>query len=36
VRELRNVIERAVLLARDEVFPMEWMQLGQGVPQTTD
>jgi DNA-binding NtrC family response regulator len=36
VRELRNVIERAVLLAKDEVFPMEWMQLGQGVPQTTD
>ena len=31
VRELRNVIERAVLLARDEVFPMEWMQLGEGV-----
>jgi DNA-binding NtrC family response regulator len=31
VRELRNVIERAVLLSRDEVFPMEWMQLGQGM-----
>ena len=31
MRELRNVIERAVLLARDEVFPMEWMQLGEGV-----
>jgi DNA-binding NtrC family response regulator len=31
VRELRNVIERAVLLARDTVFPAEWLQLGQGV-----
>ncbi|MBK1705182.1 sigma-54-dependent transcriptional regulator [Halochromatium glycolicum] len=31
VRELRNVIERAVLLARDSVFPIEWLQLGQGV-----
>lgn len=31
VRELRNVIERAVLLARDSVFPEEWLQLGQGV-----
>jgi two-component system response regulator AtoC len=31
VRELRNVVERAVLLAQDEVFPVEWMQLGQGV-----
>ncbi|MGD2020974.1 MAG: sigma-54 dependent transcriptional regulator [Thiohalocapsa sp.] len=31
VRELRNVIERAVLLARDEVFPIEWLQLGQGI-----
>jgi len=31
VRELRNVVERAVLLARDEVFPVEWMQLGAGL-----
>lgn len=36
VRELRNVIERAVLLARDEVFPMDWLQLGQGVAAPTD
>ena len=34
VRELRNVVERAVLLARDEVFPIEWMQLGSGMPET--
>ncbi|MBK1650355.1 sigma-54-dependent transcriptional regulator [Rhabdochromatium marinum] len=31
VRELGNVVERAVLLATGEVFPLEWMQLGQGV-----
>ncbi|EXJ16063.1 Sigma-54 dependent DNA-binding response regulator [Imhoffiella purpurea] len=31
VRELRNVVERAVLLARDRVFPIEWMQLGSGL-----
>ena len=31
VRELRNVVERAVLLARDSVFPIEWLQLGQGA-----
>jgi transcriptional regulator with PAS, ATPase and Fis domain len=31
VRELRNVVERAVLLARDSVLPIEWLQLGQGV-----
>jgi len=36
VRELRNVIERAVLLARDEVFPIEWMQLGRGIETTKD
>jgi len=36
VRELRNVIERAVLLARDEVFPIEWMQLGHGLRTTQD
>ncbi|MBK5969166.1 MULTISPECIES: sigma-54-dependent transcriptional regulator [Thiorhodovibrio] len=33
VRELGNVVERAVLLATGEVFPLEWMQLGQGVAQ---
>ncbi|NEV63919.1 sigma-54-dependent transcriptional regulator [Thiorhodococcus minor] len=32
VRELRNVVERAVLLARDEVFPIEWLQLDHGRP----
>lgn len=31
VRELRNVVERAVLLARGELFPIEWMQLGCGL-----
>jgi len=31
VRELRNVVERAVLLARGERFPIEWMQLGSGL-----
>ncbi len=31
VRELRNVVERAVLLARDEFFPVEWLQLGHGA-----
>ncbi|RNE94532.1 sigma-54 dependent transcriptional regulator [Marichromatium sp. AB32] len=31
VRELRNVVERAVLLARGECFPIEWMQLGSGL-----
>ena len=27
IRELRNVIERCVLLANDEVFPEQWLQL---------
>ncbi len=27
IRELRNVIERCVLLAKDEVFPTHWLQL---------
>ncbi|NKN32048.1 sigma-54-dependent transcriptional regulator [Marichromatium bheemlicum] len=31
VRELRNVVERAVLLARGPVFPLEWMQLDRLV-----
>jgi two-component system response regulator AtoC len=30
VRELRNVVERCVLFANDEAFPMEWLQLGAG------
>ena len=28
VRQLRNVIERCVLLSDDETFPEEWLQLG--------
>jgi len=36
VRELRNVVERAVLLARDAVFPVEWMQLGSGLMAEAD
>ncbi|MFD2110722.1 sigma-54-dependent transcriptional regulator [Thiorhodococcus fuscus] len=36
VRELRNVVERAVLLARDEVFPIEWMQLGSSPALTQE
>ena len=28
VRELRNVIERCVLFADGEVFPLQWLQLG--------
>jgi two-component system response regulator AtoC len=28
VRELRNVVERCVLFAEDEVFPEQWLQLG--------
>lgn len=31
IRELRNVIERCVLLATDEVFPEHWLQL-TGAP----
>ena len=27
IRELRNVIERCVLLSKDEVFPARWLQL---------
>jgi len=36
VRELRNVVERAVLLARDALFPVEWMQLGSGLATEMD
>lgn len=32
VRELRNVVERCVLFATDQRFPVEWLQLGQAVP----
>jgi DNA-binding NtrC family response regulator len=31
VRELRNVIERCVLFATDQRFPLEWLQLGSAV-----
>ncbi len=27
IRELRNVIERCVLLSKDEIFPAQWLQL---------
>lgn len=29
VRELRNVVERCVLFAEDETFPLQWLQLGE-------
>lgn len=32
VRELRNVVERCVLFATDDRFPIEWLQLGSVVP----
>jgi two-component system response regulator AtoC len=32
VRELRNVVERCVLFATDQRFPLEWLQLGSVVP----
>jgi transcriptional regulator with PAS, ATPase and Fis domain len=35
IRELRNVIERCVMLASDEVFPEEWLQLSQNSTQIT-
>jgi DNA-binding NtrC family response regulator len=28
VRELRNVVERCVLFAEDQIFPQQWLQLG--------
>jgi DNA-binding NtrC family response regulator len=31
VRELRNVVERAVLLAEGRVFPEHWLQLDTGL-----
>jgi two-component system, NtrC family, response regulator AtoC len=35
VRELRNVVERCVLFADDEVFPEMWLQLPDAVSKTT-
>jgi len=32
VRELRNVVERCVLFATDQRFPIDWLQLGSAVP----
>jgi DNA-binding NtrC family response regulator len=32
VRELRNVVERCVLFATDQRFPVGWLQLGSAVP----
>jgi DNA-binding NtrC family response regulator len=32
VRELRNVVERCVLFATDQRFPVDWLQLGSAVP----
>lgn len=29
IRELRNVVERCVLFADNEVFPVQWLQLGE-------
>jgi two-component system, NtrC family, response regulator AtoC len=31
VRELRNVVERGVLLSDGDEFPEQWLQLGQGL-----
>ena len=35
IRELRNVIERCVMLASDTVFPEEWLQLLESSAQVT-
>lgn len=32
VRELRNVVERCVLFATDQRFPVDWLQLGSAAP----
>jgi DNA-binding NtrC family response regulator len=32
VRELRNVVERCVLFATDQRFPLAWLQLGSAAP----
>ncbi|MFO1431002.1 MAG: sigma-54 dependent transcriptional regulator [Candidatus Competibacteraceae bacterium] len=32
VRELRNLVERCVLFAEGDVFPVEWLQLGTTAP----
>jgi two-component system response regulator AtoC len=36
VRELRNEVERCVLFATDQRFPLEWLQLGSVVPAERD
>lgn len=37
VRELRNLIERCVLLAEDEIFPQQWLNLpGSVAPQDSN
>ncbi|MCB1675412.1 MAG: sigma-54-dependent Fis family transcriptional regulator [Halioglobus sp.] len=35
IRELRNVVERCVLLATDHCFPVQWLQLESTVPPAT-
>ncbi len=35
IRELRNIIERCVLLANSDVFPEQWLQLPNQTPQST-
>jgi len=35
VRELRNVVERCVLFAEGEEFPLQWLQLGAAEPDST-
>jgi DNA-binding NtrC family response regulator len=35
VRELRNVIERCVLFAEGDQFPLQWLQLGQPTEKVT-
>jgi len=32
IRELRNVVERCVLFAKDEEFPLRWLQLRDAAP----
>jgi len=36
VRELRNVVERCVLFASDQRFPVAWLQLGSAAPVAGD
>lgn len=35
VRELHNIIERCVLLAEDDIFPAQWLQLANHSSQST-